>query len=109
MRTLCSATLIGEFVIIGLGGLVAMRLTDVSTATLWTVCGIAMALCLLLCGMAGRRGFLATGWTLQAGLVLSGLLVPIMFFLGGCLAALWWASVHYGRQVDAIKAARAAA
>ena len=109
MRTLCSATLIGEFVIIGLGGLVAMRLTDVPTATLWAVCGAAMALCVLLCGMAGRRGFLAAGWALQAGLVLSGLLIPAMFLLGGCLAALWWASVHFGRQVDTIKAARAAA
>jgi hypothetical protein len=109
MRTLCSATLVAEFIVIGLVGLVAMRLTDVSTGTLWAVCGLAMTLALALCGMTGRPGFLAVGWALQAGLVLSGLLVPVMFLLGACFAALWWASVHFGREVDRLKAARQAA
>ena len=108
MRTLCSATLIGEFMIIGLAGLVAMRLTEVPTGTLWAVCGAAMALCLALCGLAGRPGFISVGWALQVGLVLSGLLVPVMFFLGACFAALWWASVHYGGEVDELNRARAA-
>lgn len=106
MRALCSATLAFECVVIGLVGLVAMRLTDVPAGTLWAVCGAAMALSLLLCALPGRPGFLVLGWTLQAALVLSGLLVPAMFLLGGCFAALWWASVHFGRRVDRLKAAR---
>lgn len=109
MRTLCSATLLSEFLVIGLAGLVAMRLTDVPAGTLWAVCAAAMLLCLLLCGMVGRPGFVATGWALQGGLVLSGLLVPAMFVVGGCFAALWWASIRYGREIDEIKAARAEA
>ncbi|WP_103501559.1 MULTISPECIES: DUF4233 domain-containing protein [Streptomyces] len=109
MRTLCSATLLGEFLIVGLAGLVASRLTDVSPVTLWVVCGAVMALCVLLCGVVGRPGGVALGWALQVGLILSGFLVPIMFFLGACFAGLWWASVHFGRRIDELKAAHAAA
>jgi hypothetical protein len=45
---------------------------------------------------------------LQIGLIASGLVLPAMFVLGAGFAALWGASVHFGRKVDAIKAARAA-
>ena len=31
-------------------------------------------------------------------------MVPTMFFLGAVFAALWWASVHYGRKIDEAKA-----
>ncbi|NJQ04750.1 DUF4233 domain-containing protein [Streptomyces lonarensis] len=108
MRTLCSATLISECLIVGLVGLVAFRMTDVPAGTLWAVCGVVMALCVLLCGFVTRPGGVAMGWALQAGLVLSGFLVPMMFFLGACFAGLWWASVHFGRRVDEMKAAHAA-
>ncbi|GGQ47875.1 MULTISPECIES: DUF4233 domain-containing protein [Streptomyces] len=108
MRTLCSSTLIGEFFVIGFAGLVAMKDADLSTSTVWTVCGIAMLLSLLLCGMVTRPGGVALGWALQIALVASGFFVPIMFFLGVLFAALWWASVHFGRKVDEAKARFAA-
>ncbi|MGW7209761.1 DUF4233 domain-containing protein [Streptomyces sp. NPDC054837] len=108
MRTLCSSTLIGEFFIIGFAGLVAMKDEDLSTATVWTVSGIAMFLCLALCGVITRPGGVALGWVLQIALIASGFAVPMMFFLGVVFAALWWASVHYGRKVDEAKARFAA-
>lgn len=108
MRTLCSSTLIGEFFVIGFAGLVAMKHPDLSMATVWTVCGVAMAMCLLLCGVLGRPGALAVGWLLQAGLIASGFVVGTMFVLGVIFAALWWASIHFGRKVDEIKARHAA-
>ncbi|MQY15604.1 hypothetical protein SRB5_57900 [Streptomyces sp. RB5] len=108
MRTLCASTLIGEFFVIGFAGLVAMQTTDVSTGLLWAVCGGAMVLAVLLCGMLTRPGGVAVGWVLQGALIASGFLVPLMFFLGACFAGLWWASVHFGRKVDEAKAARAA-
>ncbi|MER5771194.1 DUF4233 domain-containing protein [Streptomyces sp. NPDC001985] len=104
MRMLCSSTLIGEFFIVAFAGLVAMKDPDLSTGTVWTVCGIVMALSVLLCGMVTRPGGVQLGWALQIGLVLSGFIVPIMFFLGACFAGLWWASVHYGRKIDEAKA-----
>ncbi|MFG2883420.1 DUF4233 domain-containing protein [Streptomyces sp. NPDC048297] len=108
MRTLCSSTLIGEFFIVGFAGLVAMKDPDLSTSTVWLVCGIAMALCVLLCGVVTRPGGVALGWALQLALVASGVFVPMMYILGVVFAALWWASVHFGRKVDEAKARFAA-
>ncbi|WP_354640382.1 DUF4233 domain-containing protein [Kitasatospora camelliae] len=109
MRTLCSSTLIGEAFLILFAGLVAARLSDVPTATVWAVSGVAMLLCVLLCGMLGRPGAVTVGWALQLGLIASGFVLPTMFALGAVFALLWWCSVHYGRRIDEIKAARAAA
>ncbi|MET7761651.1 DUF4233 domain-containing protein [Streptomyces sp. NPDC005393] len=108
MRTLCASTLIGEFFVIGFAGLVAMKMSDLSMGTVWTVCGVAMALCVLLCGALSRPGAVQIGWALQIGLVLSGFIVTTMFFLGVVFAALWWASVYFGRKVDEAKARFAA-
>ncbi|MFP3991325.1 DUF4233 domain-containing protein [Streptomyces sp. E11-3] len=108
MRTLCASTLIGEIFVIGFAGLVAMKEPDLATSTVWTVCGVAMVLCLLLCGMITRPGGIQLGWALQIALIASGFVIPTMFFLGACFAALWWASVHFGRKIDEAKARFAA-
>jgi hypothetical protein len=108
LRTLCSSTLIGEFFVIGFAALVAMKDPDLSMATVWTVSGIAMVLCVLLCGVLSRRGGVALGWALQVALIASGLVVPVMYFLGAVFAGLWWASVHFGRKIDESKARFAA-
>lgn len=104
MRTLCASTLIGECFVVGFAGLVAMKDPDLSTSTVWTVSGIAMLLCVLLCGVITRPGGIQLGWALQIGLIASGFIVPTMFFMGAMFAALWWASVHYGRKIDEAKA-----
>ncbi|GAA3807128.1 DUF4233 domain-containing protein [Streptomyces chiangmaiensis] len=109
MRTLCASTLIGEFFVIGFAGLVAMKDPDLSTGTVWTVSGVAMALSILLCGLITRPGGVQLGWALQIALIAAGFVVPSMFFLGAVFAALWWASVHYGRKIDEAKARFAAA
>ncbi|GGT55863.1 DUF4233 domain-containing protein [Streptomyces purpureus] len=109
MRTLCASTLIGEFFVIGFAGLVAMKDDTLATSTVWTVCGVGMLLSVLLCGMITRPGGVQLGWALQIGLIASGFVIPVMFFLGAVFAVLWWASVHYGRRVDQVKADWAAA
>lgn len=108
VRTLCASTLVGEFLVIGFAGLVATRLGDLPAGTVWTVSGVAMVLCLLLCGMLTRPGALQLGWALQIGLIVSGFAVPAMFFLGAFFAGLWWASIHFGRRIDEAKARFAA-
>jgi hypothetical protein len=104
MRMLCASTLLGEFFVIGLAGLVAMKSDDLSMGTVWTVCGIAMLLSVLLCGMISRPGGVQLGWVFQIALIAGGFVVPVMFILGVAFAALWWASVRYGRKIDAAKA-----
>ncbi|MEU5953814.1 DUF4233 domain-containing protein [Streptomyces sp. NPDC047525] len=108
MRTLCASTLIGEFFVIGFAGLVAMKDPDLSMGTVWTVSGIAMLFCVLLCGMITRPGGVQLGWALQIALIASGFVVPIMFFMGAVFAALWWASLHFGQKIDEAKARFAA-
>ncbi|MFD9034856.1 DUF4233 domain-containing protein [Streptomyces sp. NPDC059567] len=108
MRTLCASTLIGEFFVIGFAGLVAMKDASLSMSAVWWVCGIAMLVSVLLCGMITRPGGLQLGWVLQIALVASGFVVPVMFFLGATFAVLWWASIHYGRKIDEAKARWAA-
>jgi hypothetical protein len=108
VRTLCASTLIGEFFVIGFAGLVAMKDPDLSMATVWTASGIFMAVSVLLCGMITRPGGVQLGWALQIALIASGFVVGSMFFLGAIFAALWWASVHYGRKIDEAKARFAA-
>jgi hypothetical protein len=108
VRTLCSSTLLGEFFVIGFAGLVAMKNPDLTMATVWTVCGIAMFLCLALCAVVTRPGGVLLGWALQIALITSGFVVPVMFFLGVVFGGLWWASVHFGRKIDEAKARFAA-
>ncbi|WP_432753288.1 DUF4233 domain-containing protein [Streptomyces sp. JL2001] len=108
MRTLCASTLIGEVFVIGFAGLVAMKDDSLSMAAVWSVCGVAMLLSVLLCGMITRPGGLQLGWVLQIALIASGVVVPVMFFLGAVFAVLWWASIHYGRKIDEAKARWAA-
>lgn len=108
MRVLCSSTLVAEALLIGFAALVAMRLSDLSGGTVWAVSGPAMVLCVLLCAVVERPWGVALGWVLQAALVVSGFVVPMMFFMGAVFAGLWYAAVYYGRRVDALKAARAA-
>jgi Protein of unknown function (DUF4233) len=108
VRTLCASTLIGEFFVIGFAGLVAMKDPGLSMSTVWTVSGVAMALSILLCGLITRPGGVQMGWALQIALIASGFFVPTMFFMGAVFAALWWASVHYGRKIDEAKARFAA-
>ncbi|GGY83618.1 DUF4233 domain-containing protein [Streptomyces nitrosporeus] len=108
MRTLCASTLISEFFVIGFAGLVAMKSDDLAMGTVWTVCGIGMLLSVLFCGVITRPGGVQLGWALQIALILSGFFVPMMYILGVAFAALWWASVHYGRKIDEAKARWAA-
>jgi hypothetical protein len=108
VRTLCASTLIGEFFVIGFAGLVAMKDPGLSMTAVWTVSGIAMALSILLCGVITRPGGIQLGWALQVALIASGFILPSMFFMGAIFAALWWASVHYGRKIDEAKARFAA-
>ena len=93
MRTLCASTLVGEILVVGLTGLVAMQQSDLPNGTIWGVSGAVMVLCVLVCGMLGRPGAVQVGWAVQVALIASGFVVPAMFFLGAIFAALLYAGV----------------
>jgi hypothetical protein len=108
MRALCSTHLIGQALVICLGALVAMRLTDIHPGTLWAVAGPAALACVALCGALKAPWAVPAGWALQGLLILSGFIVPMMFVVGVVFALIWYSCVRVGRMIDEAKAARAA-
>ena len=101
MRTLCSAVLAMEAILVLLAlPLVVGGLEP--TMTSWAVGGGILVMVLLVVAIGGlRRGWgVPLGWSLQVVLVLTGLLVPVMFFLGGVFLALWIAAIVIGGRVD---------
>ena len=107
MRGICAAVLVFEGLVIFFATLVALRLSDISHATLWWVGAGGAVLCLLLAGLLRHRWAYAAGSGLQVAIVASGVVVPAMFVLGLVFAALWFLAMHLGRKVERLDAARA--
>lgn len=78
------------------------------TTALW-VGGVLLVLCVVGAGLVRKPYGVAFGWVLQVLILATGVLVPMMFVIGGVFAALWWAAIHYGRRADELSARRAAA
>ena len=109
MRTLCSAVLLFEAIVLGLAIPVALTLSDVDNGLIiWT--GVALILASVLAiGLLGRgRVGITIGWAVQAVAVLSGFVVPVMFFLGGLFGLLWFYAIKLGRTGDEATAAHQA-
>jgi hypothetical protein len=63
--------------------------------------GIVLALVMVaVAGTLPRRGAVIAGWVLQVIIVLTGFLVPLMFFIGGIFALLWFYAVRVGTRID---------
>lgn len=109
MRAMCAGVLGLESVALFLTAPVLISLTDVGTAAGWGI-GIGLALlCILGAALMSRPVGIWIGWLVQALAIALGLVIPVMFFLGGIFAILWVLALRLGRKVDEAKAARAAA
>lgn len=109
VRRMASSVLVFETLVVLFFALVAMKLSSLGTGTVWAICGPAMALCVLLCGVLKRPWAYYAGWALQAGLIVAGFVVTDMFFVGGFFALLWYWGLQAGRRIDSEKAAAYAA
>ena len=109
MRGILAALLVFEGMVIFFATLVALDLSDVDHATLWTVGAGGAVLCVLLAGLLRHRWAVAVASSLQVALVASGVVVPVMFFLGLVFGGLWFFALHLGRKVERLEAERAAA
>lgn len=101
MRTLCSAVLAMEAVLV----LLAMPLAAGGVTPErqpWVIAVGVGLMVLLIISIGGlRRGWgVVLGWILQFLLLLTGVLVPLMFVLGAIFLALWIAAVVIGGRVD---------
>jgi hypothetical protein len=108
VRGICAAVLVFEGLVLFFATLVALDLTDVDHAVLWAVGSGGALLCFALAGLIRRPWALPAGSVLQAAVVATGFVVPVMFFLGVLFGALWFLVLHLGRKVERLEAARAA-
>lgn len=109
MRTLCSSVLLFEAIVLGLAIPVALALSDADGGTVVAVGLTLVVLCFVAAGLLGRGSAgLAVGWVVQVGAVLSGFVVPVMFFLGAVFGLLWFYAIQLGRKGDAATAAHRA-
>jgi|ERR687883_586976 hypothetical protein len=99
-RTLAAATISMEALVLFLGGLVAKDLSRLPPGTALGIFWALAAACLVAAGLLrGRIGY-PVGWFVQAAAVISGIWVPVMFFLGGVFAFLWYAALSQGARME---------
>lgn len=109
VRRMASSVLVFETMVIGFFGLVAMKLSGLGAGTVWAICGPAMVVSILLCGMLRKQWAYSVGWALQIAMIAGGLVITDMYVIGAGFAALWWGGLRAGRRIDAEKAAAYAA
>ncbi len=102
MRRLCATVLVLEAIVIGLAIPVAIVIGHASPALAGGAGGAAAVAAVLLAGMVGRWGRwpYVAGTVLQAAVIVFGVVVPVMFFLGAVFAALWVIGMRLGYSVE---------
>ena len=106
MRTLASSVLVGEALVLFFATLVATDLSSVDDGAVWAVGGGGAAACLVLTGLLRHAWAYVAGSLLQVLVILAGIVVPVMFFLGTVFAALWALAIYLGRRVARLQADR---
>ena len=101
MRVLGAAVLAFEAIVV----LLAIPVVVVGTVPvppwLGITGGVTLALALVvLARYVTRPWAVPVGWVLQGLVVLTGLLAPPMFIVGGIFALLWGLAIRLARQVD---------
>jgi hypothetical protein len=67
--------------------------------------GLAAA-CVVVAGMLRHSWSYGVGWAIQVAAVALGVVVPVMFVLGGVFLALWAGAVLLGAKIDRERAER---
>lgn len=108
-RGMCAAVLSLEAITLGLTTPVMITIAGVSTgAALGIGLGLTAA-CLLLAGMLRAEWAYSLGWVIQGAAIALGVVIPLMFVLGGIFALLWGSAYVLGRRIERERAAAFAA
>jgi hypothetical protein len=110
MNRIAATVLSLEAIVIGLAIPVAIGVSDVDASTAVPV-GLALVVACVTAAALVRRGPIGyyLGSVLQVVAITLGLVVPVMFALGGIFAVLWFLTLRLGREVERADAARRAA
>jgi hypothetical protein len=108
-RTFAATVLVLEAFVAVFASLVVFGLRLAEPAAVFGVGGVVAIAALLAAGLLRTPVGYLLGWAVQAWLVLSGLLVPAMFVVGGVFAVLWVVGLRLGARIDRERAERLAA
>jgi hypothetical protein len=104
LRRLCATVLVMEAVVIGLAIPVAITIAHARPQSAGVAGGVLAGAAVLLAGVVGRPRFgwaLSAGTVLQAAVIATGVIVPVMYALGAIFAALWGTAIWLGRRYQA--------
>ena len=105
---MCSSVLAFEALIVIFAIPVAIVVYDSpKPLTITAGCVLAVA-CIVAIGFLKRPWGVWFGWVLQLLIIATGLVVPMMLFLGIIFMGLWFLSVWLGQRADGIRAANMA-
>lgn len=102
MKRLCATVLIMESIVIGLAIPVAIQIDHASPRAAGIAGGAAVLAAVLLAVLARRHlaWTLTGGCLLQVFVIVTGAVVPVMYFLGAIFAALWAIGIWLGHRVE---------
>lgn len=102
MSRLSATVLILEAIVIALTIVPAVKLEDATPISAGVAAGIATMAAIVLAALARRLlpVTLVGGSLLQALVIASGVIVPVMYVLGGIFALLWVTGIWLGHRVE---------
>ena len=102
MSRLSATVLLLEAVVIALTAVPAVKLEHVAALAAGLAAGLLAVAAILLAALARRRlpVTLAGGSLLQALVIASGIVLPVMYILGGIFAMLWVTGIWLGHRVE---------
>ena len=104
MKRLCATVLIMEVIVIGLAIPVAIQVSHASPRAAGLAGGLA-ALAAPVLAVLARRSLplvLVAGSLLQLCVILAGVVVPVMYFLGALFGGLWAIGIWLGHRVETL-------
>ncbi len=109
MRTLCASVLAFEALVVALAIVPALTLTDAHHTPVLVGGLTVVVLCVLAAAMLRSPTGYVLGSAVQVLVVAAGLVLPVMFFLGGLFALLWISAILVARRAEMVLAAKRAA
>ncbi len=108
-RGMCAAVIGLEAIVLGLTTPVMLNLSDVTHAqALWVGLGLCIA-CVVIAGLLRFPWAYYLGYAVQVAAIVLGIVIPLMYVLGGIFALLWVLADQLGRTIDRERAAAYAA
>lgn len=108
-RGMCAGILVLEAIALGLVTPVLITVADVAVAPSLVI-GLGLcAACIVVSGMLRKPWAYGAGWVIQGAAIGLGVVVPMMFVVGGLFALLWGSADWLGRKIEREKAAAWAA